>query len=453
MQILIIDDEKNIRLSLSNILKDEGHIIFEAPSGEAGLKLLGEQRIDLVFLDVKLPGIDGIEVLQRIKKENPDTDVLMISGNSDIFTAVRAVKLGAYDFMEKPLSLPKIMIAVANIADKRKLYQKYSIGIEQIDVRHEIIGESPEIGKVREIIRRVAETDAKVLITGESGTGKELVAYAIHKLSRRAGSPFVTFNSAAIPRELVESELFGHERGAFTGADQRKLGKLEMAHEGTIFLDEIGDMNLEAQAKILRVIEQGKFERVGGNKTIDIDVRVLAATNRKMEEAIREGRFREDLFYRLNVVPISLPPLRERRGDVAVLLRHYLQHYARELKQVSKNFTPAALRLLEKYPFPGNIRELKNLVERLCILTLGEEISEAEVAPHLNYRDAQPVQDFPFPVGDNYTEARRAFEKFYLTRQLQKYGWNVSRTARELGLQQPNLSRKIKELDIRNPEE
>lgn len=449
MRILVVDDEKNIRQTLSAILSDEGHHITTAETGEEGLHRLGEIPFDLVFLDVKLPNISGIEVLKQIKNEDPSTEVLMISGDSDINTAVTAVKMGAHDFMEKPLSLPKILIAVQNIAEKRKLLQKCIIGDEVTSSRYQIVGQSKQIKGIREVIQRVSKTDAKVLITGESGTGKELVAYHIHKQSSRSDQPFITFNSAAIPNELVESELFGHEKGAFTGADQQKPGKLERANHGTLFLDEVGDMNLAAQSKILRVLEEGKFERVGGTRTIDIDVRILAATNRDIEVLIREGKFREDLFYRLNVVPIQLPPLRERPADIPVLIEHYLQGYSVELATPKKCFTETALRRLMDYPFPGNVRELKNFTERMYILSDKTELDEEDVYPNLGSQIGS-AQDLLNDIleKDSFKDAKKAFEKYYFTKKLEKSGWNISRLANEVGIQQPNLSRKIKSLGI-----
>ena len=451
MHILIIDDEKNIRQTLSGILTDEGYKVSLAEDGEAGLLKLEESLVDLVFLDVKLPGMNGLDVLKRIKNDFPSVDVLMISGNSDINTAVQAVKIGAHDFMEKPLSLPKILIAVQNISAKRKLFQKSVVGEEQIDHRYKIIGQSKQITSIRDKIRRVAKTDARVLITGESGTGKELVAYAIHKLSSRSDEPFVIFNSAAIPKELVESELFGHEKGAFTGAVRLKPGKLETANHGTIFFDEIGDMNIDAQAKILRVLEEGKFERVGGNRTIDIDVRVLAATNRNIEEMAQAGHFREDLFYRLNVVPFYLPPLRERSGDIPLLLEHYLQYYARELACPRKSFTDGAIELLQNYPFPGNIRELKNLIERLYILSDREEIDIEEVRENLGFQKSKASDIINTILNQkSYSSAREIFERYYFSEKLKSTNWNISKLAEEIGIHQPNLSRKLKTLGISN---
>jgi len=448
MKVLVIDDEKNIRVSLQSILEDEGYDVLTAETGEEGLDILDETIIDLVLLDVKLPGMDGIQVLDKIQENHTDLDVIMISGHSDIRTAVDAVKKGAYDFLEKPLSLPKIIVSARNIAEKQRLSQRFQQEKEDLDTKYRIIGESPEINQVRELINKVAKQESKVLIRGESGTGKELVAYAIHANSIRRRGPFGKFNCAAIPNELVESELFGYEKGAFTGAEQRKLGKLELANEGTLFLDEIGDMNLDAQSKVLRVIQEGKFERVGGNETIDIDVRILAATNKNLEEMITSGGFREDLFYRLNVIPIDLPPLRERHGDIPILLDYYLEYFAHDLKTAKKQFTDDALERLETYDFPGNIRELRNLVERLYILSSGEEITKKDVESNLKTSGQTGSQQYSFLETKDFSEVRKEFEVFYLNKQLEKYDWNISEVAEHLGMAQPNLSRKIKQLGI-----
>lgn len=448
MRVLIIDDEKNIRISLSSILEDEGYEVLAAESGEEGLKLLTDNSIDLILLDVKLPGIDGIQVLEKILENYPDMDVIMISGHSDISIAVKAVKMGAYDFMEKPLSLPKIVVAARNIAEKQKLYHRFRQEKEDLDEQYKIIGQSQEIEKIRDLIKKVSVQDSKVLIRGESGTGKELVAYAVHANSPRNQGPFVKFNCAAIPNELVESELFGHEKGAFTGAEKRKLGKLELAHEGTLFLDEIGDMNLEAQAKVLRVIQEGKFERVGSNETINIDVRILAATNKNLEDMIEKGGFREDLFYRLNVIPVTVPPLRKRRSDIPVLLDYYRQYFGHELKTETKQLSEGAVDLLKGYDFPGNVRELKNLMERLYILTSGEIIDEDDVRPQLRSSSEDGGGHYSFLETKDFSEVRKEFEVYYLTRQLEKYDWNISTVAEKLGMAQPNLSRKIKQLNI-----
>lgn len=316
IKILIIDDEKNIRLTLRDILEDDGHHVLEAGSGEDGVTLLKQENVDLVLLDVRLPGMDGIETLKEIRKIDSGLDVIMISGHATVGTAVDALRIGAYDFLEKPLSLARVKLAIRNLSEKQSLSKRSILNQQTQADKYRLVGKSPQIQMILETAKRVGPTHAKVLIRGESGTGKELVAHAIHAASPRADEPFVKFNAAAIPSELVESELFGHEKGAFTGAVGQKKGKIEMANGGTLFLDEIGDMSLSAQAKILRVLEDGKFERVGGTQTQSVDIRLLAATNKPLEDMVSQGRFREDLFYRLNVVPINLPPLREREGDI-----------------------------------------------------------------------------------------------------------------------------------------
>ncbi len=448
MNIIIVDDERNIRLTLRDILEDEGYTVFLSDSAENGLKTLKDERIDLAILDVKLPGMTGIELYQKINDQNMDVDVLVISGHSGIDTAVKAVKMGAYDFLEKPLSMDRILTAARNIQEKRQLKKNVEQKDDQLSDKYTFVGDSPEMEQVKGIISRVAPTDSKVLIRGESGTGKELAAYAIHSQSTRAKAPFVRFNSAAIPNELVESELFGHEKGAFTGADERKIGKLELAHGGTLFLDEIGDMSMSAQAKVLRVIQEGTFERVGGHKTLEIDTRILAATHKNLEEMITQGKFREDLFFRLNVIPITLPPLRERTGDLPVLINHFLNHYVKELKIPGKKMDKDAMASLESYTFPGNIRELKNLVERLCILKMGETISKQDLDPHLIQTRNE---SYSFLKSDSLKNAKSEFEKYYITQQLKRYNWNISIAADKLGMHQPNLSRKIKELEIEKP--
>ncbi|MEA2104937.1 MAG: sigma-54 dependent transcriptional regulator [Candidatus Cloacimonadota bacterium] len=448
MNILIIDDEKNIRRVLAEILEDEGYSVFTSDSGEDGLKLLSEEIIDLVFLDVKLPGIDGIEVLKKIRAEFPDLDVIMISGHSSIKIAVNAVQIGAYDFLEKPLSLHKVTITARNISEKIRLYKYYEQESEEVSNKYRMIGTSVEFRKVRDLVSRISKTNSKVLIRGENGTGKELVAYALHHQSDRKGAPFIKFNSAAIPKELVESELFGHERGAFTGADRKRVGKLEAAHGGTLFMDEIGDMNQEAQAKILRVIQDGKFERVGSNRTIDIDVRIIAATNKNLEEMVREGQFREDLFYRLNVIPITIPPLRERKNDIPVLLSYYLDYFAVELKVAPKLFSNDAILYLTNCEFPGNVRELKNLVERLYILSDSKIIAQNEVIGQTRFAEPAKTLELPFLDIKNFNDAKIGFEKYYLKKYLDRNGGKIGETAAEVGLQQSNLSRKLKELGI-----
>ncbi len=450
MNILIVDDERNIRLTLRDILEDEGYTIFLADSAEAGLKQLKNEEIDLAILDVKLPNMSGIEMFKKINTLDIDIDVLMISGHSGIETAVEAVKLGAYDFLEKPLYMERILTAARNINEKRSLISRVKQGDKQLSDKYNLIGESPEMGQIKSIISRVAPTDSKVLIRGESGTGKELVAYAIHQQSSRVNAPFVRFNSAAIPNELVESELFGHEKGAFTGADERKAGKLELAHGGTLFLDEIGDMSLSAQAKVLRVIQEGTFERVGGHKTIEIDTRILAATHKNLEEMIKQGQFREDLFFRLNVIPITLPSLQNRTGDIPILANHFLKTFSIELKMIQKSFDAKALSKLETYTFPGNVRELRNLIERLCILTASEIIGDTDLSPH--FIQTSGGESYSFLKSKALKDAKLEFEAYYISQQLKRYNWNISVVADKLGMHQPNLSRKIKELNIGKPD-
>ena len=448
MKILIVDDEINIRMTLKDILKDEGYETYVAGTGEKAIKIVSKESIDMIILDVRLPGIDGIETFKNIHKDHPELDVLMISGHSDISTAVSAVKIGAYDFLEKPLSMIKILTAARNIKEKLSLKNKV---VQEENAQYEknkLIGESPQIKNVLSLIEKVAPTDSKVLIRGESGTGKELVAYAIHHNSTRNRKPFIKFNSAAIPSSLVESELFGHEKGAFTGADLQKLGKLEQANNGTLFLDEIGDMDLSVQAKILRVIQEGTFERVGGNNTINIDVRLIAATHKNLEEMIQKGTFRDDLFYRLNVVPLSIPSVRERDGDIEILTEYFLEYYSREFKTQKKTILPTAMENLAQYSLPGNVRELKNIIERLCILVTKDFITKDDIAPHLLLKKSSSKLDIASIEGKSFKEVKFNFEKIFLQKQLNEYHWNISLIAKKLGIQQPNLSRKIKELGL-----
>ncbi|NQU67736.1 MAG: sigma-54-dependent Fis family transcriptional regulator [Candidatus Marinimicrobia bacterium] len=447
MRILVVDDEKNIRFTLTDILQDEGYTVDSVDSGEKCLSRLKKQKYELVILDVRLPGMDGIQVFQKINELEIDTDVLVISGHSGIEIAVQAVKLGAYDFIEKPLSMSKILTAARNISQKQSFQFTANQNLSDKLKKYAMIGNSPQINHIRDIINKAAPTDTKVLIRGESGTGKELVAWAIHNQSNRRDKPFIAFNSAALPSELVESELFGYDKGAFTGAERRKIGKLELAHGGTLFLDEIGDMSIITQAKVLRVIQEGTFERVGGESTISIDVRVLAATHKDLEAMISGGTFRQDLFYRLSVLPIHIPALRERTGDVVFLAEHFLQYYSREMKSDVKVLTSKAKECLESYDFPGNVRELKNLMERLCILVSKKEISDKDCMPHLR-GSTTGENTCEFMSLENFSDAKREFETQFLSDKLKKSQWNISATADKLGMRQPNLSRKIKELRI-----
>ena len=449
MRILVVDDERNIRFTLRDILQDEGHTVLLAEDGDRALEIAAAQPLDVVLLDVLLPGRNGLEILKELRTTRPEVDVIMISGHGTVGTAVQALQAGAYDFLEKPLSLARIQVALKNLKERRQLKRSVAESKQELSFdRYQMIGESAAMQTVKELIRRVAPTEARVLIRGESGTGKELVAHAIHAASPRAAQPFVKFNAAALPTELVESELFGFEKGAFTGAVTAKPGKLETADEGTLFLDEIGDMSLAAQAKILRVIEEGRFERLGSNQTIEVNVRLLAATHKNLEELIAKGAFREDLYYRLNVVPIDLPPLRERQGDIPLLLEHYCRYFAAELQMEPKHFTPEAVAMLENYAFPGNVRELRNLVERLYILVPGPELTTAHLRGHLRSQSGDEDSSSLMQIKP-FQAARRAFEKQYLAAALRRNDGNISRTARELGLHQPNLSKKLKELGLR----
>jgi len=384
VNILIVDDERNIRLTLKDILEDEGYYTRLADSGERALELADKHAFDLVIVDVKLPGIDGLTVLTELLKKHPNMDVLMISGHGTIQTAVEALKIGAYDFCEKPLSMAKILAAAKNIKHKRNLEKRIEQDAGELEKKYQLVGSSIEMEQLKTVINTVAPNRRKKYsFAAKSGTGKELVAFALHNQSLLRDLPFIAFNSAAIPSELVESELFGHEKGAFTGADARKIGKLELADNGTLFLDEIGDMSIHTQAKVLRAIQEGTFERVGGNKTIKINTRIIAATHKNLEEMVKEGIFREDLFYRLNVIPIHIPPLRQRPTDIIDLTRYFLSYFASELNLPKKSMAKKSLNLLTQYPFPGNVRELKNLIERLYILVPGDKIYPEDMGIHL----------------------------------------------------------------------
>lgn len=446
-QILIVDDEERIRQSLSGVLADEGYQISEAKEGTQALKQIENDPPDLVLLDIWMPGMDGIEVLERIKSLNPSLPVIMISGHANIELAVKATKLGAFDFIEKPLSLDKVLLTVNNALKVAKLEQE-NIALRQVvERRYEIVGASPAIQHLKEQMKIVAPTNGWVLISGENGTGKELVARGIHQMSLRTDKPFVEVNCAAIPEELIESELFGHEKGAFTGALTRKRGKFDLANEGTIFLDEIADMSLKTQAKILRILQEQRFERVGGTEMIFIDVRVIAATNRDLKEEIQKGRFREDLFYRLNVIPLHVPPLRERKNDIPLLVEHFLDEFCRENHKERKKITAEALDLLISYSWPGNVRELKNIVERMVIMTRGSVI-EAKDVPEPVQRPAQSPPEMAFFDYPLLKDARREFEKRFILKKLMENDENISKTAEMIGIERSNLHRKIRSYGI-----
>jgi len=440
--ILIVDDEEGIRESLSDILIDEGHETAVAASGEEAIELLDTRVPDLVFLDIWLPGMDGLDTLDKIKSRYPDVAVIMISGHGTIETAVKATSAGAYDFIEKPLSLERVVLAANRALEQSTLLRENRKLRESLGQRWQLVGGSPLMKRVHSQIQMAASSNSRVLITGESGTGKEIVAHLLHELSDRASGPFIEVNCAAIPQELIESELFGHEKGSFTGAFEQKKGKFELAHTGTIFLDEIADMSFQTQAKLLRVLESQEIQRVGGSKSISVDTRTIAATNKDIELYIKEEKFRDDLFFRLNVIPIALPPLRERKDDIPLLVDHFLTALAAEYGQPGKHLEDSAIDKLMGHDWPGNIRELKNLIERLVIMTPGEEISPDAVG----LREATPAGGY-FNIS-NLKEARETFERDYIARKLAENAWNITRTAQALGLERSNLHRKIKALGI-----
>ena len=445
MKILIIDDEMNICLTLKNILEDEGYECDYALDSKIGMKKFESMIPDIILLDVRLDGTNGIDFLKDIKKIREDTIVIMISGHSGIKEAVQSIKYGAYDFLEKPLSLTKVKIILKKAIEFRDISKDYSRLKTNENEKYKIIGNSESIKELLSLIDKIALSDSKVLIRGESGTGKELVAYAIHHRSNRKDKPFAKFNSAAIPTELIESELFGYEKGAFTGAVSNKNGKIEQAHGGTLFLDEIGDMSLKAQSKILRVIQEGEFERVGSNKTQKIDIRLIAATHKNLEELLQKGEFREDLYYRLNVIPITAPPLRQHPEDIPLLVEYFSNQFSNELKLPHKQFLPETISELRSWEFKGNIRELRNFIERLYIL-IPKIIIEPDDIINLGIAK-QPDSNF-WNETLSFKDKRKEFETRYLSIQLKMNDGNISRTANALDLQVSNLSRKLKELNI-----
>jgi len=446
-QILVVDDEERIRQSLTGVLKDEGYEVLEVRDGVQALKQIETDPPDLVLLDIWMPGMDGIETLERMKAQIPNLPIIMISGHANIELAVKAIKLGAFDFIEKPLSLEKVLLTVNNALVVSKLEQENRALRQEVQRKYEIVGNSSEIQQLKEQIKIVAPTNGWVLITGENGTGKELVARGIHRLSLQAEKSFVEVNCAAIPEELIESELFGHEKGSFTGALTKRRGKFDLANEGTIFLDEIADMSLKTQAKILRILQEQRFERVGGTEMIFVDVRVIAATNRDLKEEMQKGRFREDLYYRLNVIPIAVPPLRERKSDISTLVEHFIFEFCLENHKEMKKILPAAMDLLASYSWPGNVRELKNIVERMVIMTRGAVIEAKDVPdPVREQRKAQP--EFSFLEYPLLKDARREFEKKFIVKKLMENEENISKTAGVIGIERSNLHRKIKSYGI-----
>jgi two-component system nitrogen regulation response regulator NtrX len=442
--VMIVDDEEGIRESLSQIIEDDGYDVIVASSGEEAIRSARETAPDLVLLDIWMEGMDGIETLQQFKETFVDLPVIMISGHANIENAVRATKMGAYDLLEKPLSLDKVLLTVQRALEKRRLEIENRALRENLSRKWRFVGDSPKVKQLAEQIRLAAASNGRVLILGESGSGKELVAHLLHENSMRADGPFVEMNCAAIPQELIESELFGHEKGSFTGAFERKKGKFEVADKGTLFLDEIGDMSLQTQAKVLRVLETQEFQRVGGSRNIKVDVRIISATNKDLAEEVKKGNFREDLFFRLNVIPIRVPALRDRSEDIPLLVSHFLDNFAAEYGQQKKEVAPEALRALQRYAWPGNIRELRNVIERLVIMTSSRVITHVDIlsgdSPGPDYFSLNALKD-----------AREAFEKDFIFRKLEENSWNVSKTAEMIEIERSNLHRRIKAYDLKMP--
>jgi two-component system, NtrC family, nitrogen regulation response regulator NtrX len=444
--VLIVDDEAGVRSALSGVLRDEGYAVDAVDSGEACLDRVTREPYDVIVLDIWLPGIDGLATLARLRERRVDAPVVMISGHGNIESAVRAIKMGAFDFVEKPLSLDKTVLVVGNAVRQRRLEAENRALRAHVDRQLTMVGESYAMAQLREQVAMAAPTNGRVLIFGENGTGKELVARSIHTLSRRRGGPFVEVNCAAIPEELIESELFGHVKGAFTGAVADRRGKFEVADGGTLFLDEIGDMSVKTQAKVLRALQEQVVEPVGGTSGVKVDVRILAATNKDLPAEIRAGRFREDLFFRLNVIPIFVPPLRDRDTDIPLLAEHFMAELAREYGRRPKRLDPGAAAGLRGYRWPGNVRELRNVIERLMIMVSGNIIAPADLA----FLEGTPVA-VAEPAGApvlSLHDARERFERDYILRALTAQQGNISRTADALGVERSNLYRKMRAFGI-----
>ncbi|MCG6989039.1 MAG: sigma-54 dependent transcriptional regulator [Gemmatimonadetes bacterium] len=446
--LLIIDDEKSIRDALAQVFEYEGHEVHTASAGQEALEVAASRHPDVVFLDVKMPGMDGLEVLQRLREHDPAALVIMISGHGTIDTAVEATRKGAYDFLEKPLDTDRLLVTLQRALELRGLTASMQALRNQVESRYQIVGNSFAVRQVLERVERVAPTDARVLITGENGTGKELVGRAIHRLSRRAEGPFVEVNCAAIPSELIESALFGHIKGSFTGAVADRAGKFEQADGGTLFLDEIGDMSLAAQAKVLRALEQGVVTRVGGAKAIEVDVRVVAATNKDLPHEIQAGTFREDLFYRLNVVPIHIPGLRERREDIPMLVRHFTEQMARADRVTPRAFTDDAVERLSSLEWPGNVRELRNTVERLLILSSGDTVSGEDVALLVSSQGSGAGLGGELLGADTFADFKDRAERAFILQKLRESDWNVAEAARRMEMPRSNLYKKIEKYGL-----
>jgi two-component system, NtrC family, nitrogen regulation response regulator NtrX len=448
-RILVVDDEEGIRKILRQVLEYEGHDVRVAGGGGEAIQLYTETRPDLVFMDVKMARMDGLEALDHIRAHDPSALVVMISGHGNIETAVEATRRGAYDFLEKPLDTDRLLVTIRNALQQRGLVEENARLRGEIESRYEIVGGSFAIRSLLDRIEKVAPTDARVLITGENGTGKELVARAIHRLSHRADQAFVEVNCAAIPSELIESELFGHMKGSFTGAHADRAGKFEQATGGTLFLDEVGDMSLAAQAKVLRALQEGIVSRVGGEKPIRVDVRVIAATNKSPDDEIAAGRFREDLYHRLNVVPIHVPPLRERREDIAMLVHYFADKAVEEQRLPRRGFTPEALGVLARLDWSGNVRELRNTVERLLILGRAGDITASDVERLVGGTQGGEMISADLLGAATFAEFKERAERAFILAKLRENDWNVSETARAVEMPRSNLYKKIEKFGLR----
>ena len=446
-RILVVDDEPGIRAALKQLLEYEGYAVLQASGGQDGLDLYAAEQPHLVLLDVKMAGLDGMQVLKKLRELDPAAIVIMISGHATIATAVEATQNGAHDFLEKPLDTDRVLVTIRNALKTVTLEREVRTLRAEVEQKYQIVGSSAPIRQVIERIERVAPTGSRILITGENGTGKELVARAVHRLSPRSAKPFVEVNCAAIPSELIESELFGHVKGSFTGAFSDRTGRFEQADGGTLFLDEIGDMSAAAQAKVLRALQEGVITPIGSARTVKVDVRVIAATNKRLEDEITAGRFREDLLYRLNVVPIEVPPLRARRDDIPQLVQHFVSQLATEPGLSAKKFSPAAIDRLRRHQWPGNVRELRNTVERLLILAAGTEVSEADVSRMLGSVSPEGGADTLLEA-PTYESFKENAERAFLLAKLAEFDWNVSETARRLDMPRSNLYKKIERLKL-----
>lgn len=448
--VLIIDDEQEICNSISMILEYEGYAVDSTTSAIEGLKKFNEQDFAAVLLDIQMPEMNGFEVLKKIKEAKPSTSVIIISAHGSVENAIKATRLGAFDFLEKPIDRDKLLISVRNATEQAALKEENEEIKKTFVGEGEILGRSKAIQKILELIDKVAPLDTRVLITGENGTGKELVARAIHKKSERKDKPFIEVNCAAIPNELIESELFGHEKGSFTGAVSQRIGKFELANKGIIFLDEIGDMSLQAQAKVLRAIEEGRIERVGGGKKIEVDVRIIAATNKNLLEEIQKGNFREDLYHRLNVIPIHVPPLRERIEDIPILVEHFCKEITAKHKKPSVRFTDDAIKLLQAQPWTGNVRELRNIVERIIIVVDKKEIAAKDI--DFLFSGTQTSLDNLIETSNSFQEFKEKAEKAFILKQLKANDWNISKTAEILDIQRSHLYTKMRKYGIEKEE-